>query len=308
MNSQFSIQKPQASVNAANKSVFGNLLRVSDDAMPSGHVYNCLIHQADGSQLIFPVNQEFFDFFSHLKIQNDQTVFTWLTVNWQNQVVDWRIFHAPMTLTQLQPIYQSCYQFELLYRLIRFGHFLQSPALKQFFWSCFKQQDFMKKFVSVPASRAHHHSVPSGLLEHSLECVMTAYKNLPEEMSQNEKELTLLAALFHDAGKVLTLDQSGLTRLGFSVQHESLSLMALAKPLSELMYSWQDGYEVFVYLISWSARQGFCQFLGGYIISLADQISTNSNLRKASFKDKPESHQFAFYSAGHEKQKICRLN
>jgi hypothetical protein len=74
------------------------------------------------------------------------------------------------------------------------------------------------------------------------------------------------------------------------------------------MRDWQEGYEVFVYLLSWSARQGFCQYVGGYIISLADQISTNCNLRKASFKDKPQNHQFAFYSAGSSKQKICRVN
>jgi hypothetical protein len=308
MNSQFPIQNPQNASSAANKSVLGSLLNVFANALSNKLEYHCLIQQSDGTQQIFMVDQPFFDKFTQLQTDSNETVFAWLNVDWQNLVLDWRIFEAPIILGELWPIYQSCYQFELLYRLIRFGHFLQSPVLKQFFWNCFKQQDFMRKFVAVPASRAHHHSVPSGLLEHSLECVMTAYKNLPEEMSQNEKELTLLAALFHDAGKVLTLNQFGLTDLGFSVQHESLSLMALATPLTELMNSWRSGYEVFIYLLSWNSRQGLCQYVGGYIINLADQISTNRNLRKASFKHKPENHQFAFYQAGSMRQKICRLN
>lgn len=308
MIAQFPMKKPEDNASAANKSILGNLLRVSANAASNKPEYHCLIQQFDGAQQTFKVDKTFIEEFSQLKTGSNETVFTWLSLDLQNEVLDWRIFQAPMALGQLWPVYQSCYQFDSLYRLIRFGQYLQAPALSTFFWECFKQTDFMMKFVSVPASRAHHHSVPSGLLEHSLECVQTAFKNLPEEMSQNEKELTLLAALLHDAGKVMTLNQSGSTNLGFSVNHESLSLMAISIPLSNLMRNWQRGYEVFVYLLSWSSRQGFCQYVGGYIISLADQISTNSNLRKTSFKDKPKSHQFAFYTVGNNKQKICRLN
>lgn len=300
---------PASPQNGQHKTILGNLMKVSVNAQPNQPTqYSCLMLLESGEQVVFQVAEAFFVQFQQLAFQESQITFAWLKFDWHSQVVDWRIFQAPLSFSELWPIYQSCYQFELLERLIRFGNFLTGETAKTFFWNCFRQIEFMKKFVAVPASKSHHHSVPSGLLEHSLECLQTAYKNLPAGMSLNERELTLLAALFHDAGKVFTLDESSYTNLGFSVAHDSLNLMALAAPLSEFAAQWKDGHDALVYLLSWTEKQGFCLYMGGYIIKLSDQMSTNCNLRKASFKDKPESYQFAFYQAGANQQKICRLN
>ena len=225
---------PASPQNGQHKTILGNLMKVSVNAQPNQPTqYSCLMLLESGEQVVFQVAEAFFVQFQQLAFQESQITFAWLKFDWHSQVVDWRIFQAPLSFSELWPIYQSCYQFELLERLIRFGNFLTGETAKTFFWNCFRQIEFMKKFVAVPASKSHHHSVPSGLLEHSLECLQTAYKNLPAGMSLNERELTLLAALFHDAGKVFTLDESSYTNLGFSVAHDSLNLMALAAPLSE---------------------------------------------------------------------------
>lgn len=61
----------------------------------------------------------------------------------------------------------------------------------------------MIAFVSIPASKRHHHSYPRGLLTHSLQCALITMQNMSamNELTQSEREVTLVAALLHDVGK-----------------------------------------------------------------------------------------------------------
>ncbi|PNU19987.1 hypothetical protein C2E25_09965, partial [Geothermobacter hydrogeniphilus] len=76
------------------------------------------------------------------------------------------------------------------------------PALYQFVLNVLADDSLVFMFVSAPGS-LHHHNHPSGLLQHSLECVQLVSHF--RQFSREQLELGMVAALFHDIGKVLTL-------------------------------------------------------------------------------------------------------
>lgn len=75
--------------------------------------------------------------------------------------------------------------------------------LAQFVASVLADDSISFAFVSAPASLNHHHSYPGGLLAHSLECFQMVERH--HEFARDHYEVGLVAALFHDIGKILTL-------------------------------------------------------------------------------------------------------
>ena len=64
---------------------------------------------------------------------------------------------------------------------------------------------------------------------------------LPFDLAQ-ERELAIVAALFHDVAKIWTLDhQLHVTELGRLVSHDHLTLEACAPALADLESEWPDG-------------------------------------------------------------------
>jgi 3'-5' exoribonuclease len=77
-------------------------------------------------------------------------------------------------------------------------------------------------FVACPASLGFHHNYPGGLLRHSIECAQMVERY--QEFAPDKKELGMVAALFHDIGKILTMTpHMRLTSLGRSLDHDKLT-------------------------------------------------------------------------------------
>lgn len=87
-----------------------------------------------------------------------------------------------------------------------FGHLYLAPL-----------QQYAEAIQLLPASEAHHHSQPGGMLQHTIEITLNALKLrrgqilppgvIPEEVEQRKDLWTyvvFLCALFHDIGKVIT--------------------------------------------------------------------------------------------------------
>ena len=224
--------------------------------------------------------------------------------------MNWKLFKLPMYLNEIEVIYQSCYDFESLYQVIEMIHSLTNVNLKAFCWEVLKNPPLIKSFVSIPASKRHHHSFPSGLLVHSLECAYIVSNNLSgmDALSQSEKEVTLVAALFHDIGKTQTLEMSGHSSLGRLIDHEQFTLMALAEPLKHLSLRWNKGAETLAYLLTWKHSMGICRFVGGNVIKFADHFSTSVSIRDMGFEDKPSYFSFTDLQTGSKRHYINRLN
>lgn len=93
-------------------------------------------------------------------------------------------------------------------------------------------------FVTVPACFNYHHGRPSGLLTHSVDCARR-FQQMAEGLPVDELAVGTIAALFHDIGKVRTLDSDGRkTALGKTVNHEALTLEMCAEALGALDADW----------------------------------------------------------------------
>lgn len=90
----------------------------------------------------------------------------------------------------------------LLEQLDELVNVISHDALRQFVCAVVGDDQIVFPFVSVPASRQHHHCMAGGLLEHSLECAAMVSRFV--EFPQAELELALVGALFHDIGKTRT--------------------------------------------------------------------------------------------------------
>jgi 3'-5' exoribonuclease len=104
-------------------------------------------------------------------------------------------------------------------------------------------------FSRCPASIAHHHAYPGGLLVHSVE---VAWRLFREPVATGDKPLLLAAALLHDVGKVRCYTPDGRrTRLGMEVHHDALTLEILAPYLGGLDRQWPAGAARLRRLLTW---------------------------------------------------------
>ncbi|MDR9500060.1 MAG: TraI domain-containing protein [Hydrogenovibrio sp.] len=281
---------------------------------PTEPCHYVAIDTLDGQSVALSLPLEDFQSVVDVRDQTSLTVeeylFFWAEVDETQEVVQWRLFKLPMTLNAFQPIYNRCHDFPTLYRLIQLGHYLTVPALRSFFWQVFTDVPLMEAFVSIPASKNHHHSFPSGLLIHSMECAYFVQRQLSSisEISQREGEVTLLAALWHDIGKTETLGQVTHTDVGRLIDHEALTLMVLSEPLAQLKRAWTQGAITLQYLLTWKSNQGFCQYVGGNLIKMADQFSTSLSLQRMAFEDKPDFYHYASVEAGSGRWFVNRIN
>ena len=127
---------------------------------------------------------------------------------------------------------------------------LTTPELRNFAHSVLSQDSLAFPFVSGPASLEHHHNHPGGLLEHSLECtdIVAGMKWFPTHI----RELGVVAALFHDIGKIVTMTgEMKRTSTGYLVDHDLLNLELLSYSLQILDEEWPDGARALRYILSW---------------------------------------------------------
>lgn len=247
---------------------------------------------------------------SQLSLNQDEFIWLWVSVDAAHQVEDWRLFKSSLSQPMIMNLYQSSQHIESLLNLLNLIESFTAKAVKDFAHSLLFNDLLMTKWLSLPASKHHHHSFPGGLIVHSIEVAQLVQKHLQfieSEVSQAERDITILAALLHDIGKTQTLDQNHHTNLGRLVDHEQLTLLVLAEPLSQLSKTWPEGSNTLQYLLGWKMKDGFCKYIGGEMIKNADQISTKLSLRRMAFADKPDYYQFSKVSTPGKEWYLNRL-
>jgi 3'-5' exoribonuclease len=133
-------------------------------------------------------------------------------------------------------------------------------------------------FVSAPASLNHHHNYPGGLLKHSLECVQIVGKY--HEFEKEEFELGIVAALFHDVGKVLTMTHDmKRTSLGGYVDHDKLTFEVLAPYLIQLDQEWPKGAQQLRYLLTWKQGRRVPKLNMADVVSCSDRVSSGLEMK-----------------------------
>jgi putative nucleotidyltransferase with HDIG domain len=264
-------------------------------------------HRFEVESLVY---DEIVERYECLTLDNTENLFIWVEVATNGRLINWRLFKTTLVLEQIYPIYQACYDFRSLYQLLEFTESLKVVPLRMFVREVLADRALMSGFVSLPASKSHHHSFPGGLLMHSLECAYITQQTVDtlSDVSTNEKEVAMVAALFHDIGKVKTISENSHTSLGRLIDHELLTLQLLSDPLQELQKYWEQGADALQYLLVWKESMGFCRFVAGNAIKMADRMSTSYSLNRMAFKDKPEYFHFAQINIGSKTHHLNRLN
>jgi 3'-5' exoribonuclease len=153
------------------------------------------------------------------------------------------------------------------------------PALAEFVASVLGDDGIAFPFVAAPASLNHHHNHPGGLLEHSLECVQMVARH--REFAKTNFELGLVASLFHEIGKTLTMTaEMTRTSLGQSMDHEKLTLELLAPHLRRLDWDWPAGASELRYLLTWKLRQKVPRYDMADLVACCDRVSSGLDWRK----------------------------
>jgi 3'-5' exoribonuclease len=171
-----------------------------------------------------------------------------------------------------------------LKELIELASKVQIEPLRNFIYDAFLNRNFGLRFCTLPASHNFHHSKAGGLLRHSLECAEIVAQC--PALEPTDKDLGIVAAIFHDAGKTLTMGIQRKTKVGRLVDHDALTLEALYKPLSQLDRTWPDGGIALRHI--WTCRS---QKHWGYktkmpvadVVQMADRISANMETEKQLF-------------------------
>ena len=94
-------------------------------------------------------------------------------------------------------------------------------------------------------------------------------------------ELGLVAALFHDIGKILTLTyEMNRTSLGRGLDHDKLTLEVLAPYLKQLDRDWPEGARQLRYLLTWKLNQRIPKFNMADLVACCDRLSTGLDMEK----------------------------
>jgi 23S rRNA maturation-related 3'-5' exoribonuclease YhaM len=186
--------------------------------------------------------------------------------------------------------HSACQKPDLLVRLADLCCKLSNEGLTSFVNSVFSDDSLALPFIRRPASRSHHHSVPGGLLEHSLECAeMVQHISI---FDPNMRELAVVAALLHNIGKIVTLRVSdGFCLEGAVLDHNALTLELLAPHLKRLDGINKELATALRYLWTWRHHRRASPhpiLTIAEAITAADRISTGIDVEKAAFQDRPD--------------------
>lgn len=115
---------------------------------------------------------------------------------------------------------------------------IQNHHLRSFVQICLDRDDRIELFLNIPASISYHHSFQGGLLVHTAEVmrnIISMIKCSEPDMHRDFYEIAVVAALFHDIGKIRQYDVDGrpneVLRL---VGHDVLTLEVCAEGLHYL--------------------------------------------------------------------------
>ncbi|PLY16745.1 MAG: hypothetical protein C0631_02880 [Sedimenticola sp.] len=155
---------------------------------------------------------------------------------------------------------------------------IKSDTLSQFLLRVFSDQALLEKFMTLPASRNHHHSYVNGLFIHSVDTAWRAFEFT--HLKTDEKDVAMVASLLHDIGKIKTLaDHDSRTYSGKCIRHEDITLEVLAEHLK-----WLDSVDPLTcdklrYCLTWNhQKERIPKHMLAEYIKFADHASTASEV------------------------------
>lgn len=286
-------------LNLAHNTVFEGYFRIRRPRMRvanNGNLYlSAYIEDRSGElKVYYWRNNESSALLKDLDRVTVKGVLRWLNNDWIVNLVKLEILQLT-TITPVKLLPRSLTPLPtLLYQLNDIVLSIKSVVLKQFTLEVLNNDDISFPFVSLPASRRNHHCTGSGLLEHSLECV--AMVSRFEEFSKPILDLAIVGALFHDIGKIRTMQNTGNQHLsGYVLNHNSLTLEVLSSHLQKLDGICPESAVALRYLWTWQNMRdsrNIPLLTVAEAITAADRISAGLNNEERLFRERPDWQRF----------------
>lgn len=278
---------------------------------PSGQEYVCCILESKFRSITAYVRLATYD---GVPITDDhQLIWGQLVICFANGNRYANLTYAePLTQTSyhtidLLPYYNQPMQDQIL-ALHRIARNLTNPPLFRFINNVLSQEDNLLKFLSCPASIRHHHSYSGGLIKHSIEVASIVSRHA--EFPQKILEIAVVAALFHDIGKIkMMTDEMRYTPLHYLLRHEDLTLEILSCALMILGNEDPDAASALRYLLSWNPSKGARpKITVAEALRAADRISSGLDAEIKAFEDQPSHFKHATLKCPGPKSQFWRLN
>lgn len=168
---------------------------------------------------------------------------------------------------------------QALATLVRFVDYLPQSPLKSFVNQTLAEPEIAQSILTTKGSMRHHHKQNGGLLIHSVEVLRLAYKQARScNLSAAETNITAVAALLHDIGKIRTVGPGYIRPVHYQLMsHEGQNLMLLTKHLERLSERSPEEAAalqyIFHYLATPRAHRGIANFIGADIVAQTDSLS-----------------------------------
>lgn len=154
---------------------------------------------------------------------------------------------------------------------------LSDGPLRTFISDVFSIPDVFRCFWTCPGSQQHHHAMPGGLAEHSIE--MAEQVAAMERLDPKDRDIGTVFALLHDVGKIwlYTAKHNPWKKVG----HEIFGLQHVMDPLASLEVEWPDAAAALAMLLSgrWRRRDGKAVLAIAEVVQGLDQLSAERDLR-----------------------------
>ncbi|MGF1720460.1 TraI domain-containing protein [Vibrio kyushuensis] len=150
--------------------------------------------------------------------------------------------------------------------------------------------EFLSHFLTLGASRNHHHSEEGGLLAHSVEVVTSVVGAMNAfEFSDKSYQVALVAALLHDTGKAFASYLGGEIRY-IPTQHEPLVFQMFSKALDVLWTNKKSWWELLS--MSWLKTHGYDSNPISLAVQNADRLSASVSRANQLFAHAPSYYYF----------------
>lgn len=180
----------------------------------------------------------------------------------------------------------------LVGRFLRLLSFVTIIELQPFVDFILTKQEILQLFMSSEASFKHHHSYKGGLFEHSIEVAEMTYQNAKHlGHSDIECQTGLIAALFHDIGKIYPALNMNTDKY-IAGPHESYSFALLAQPLGILGTLNSRIFSMLTDLLASKPYGHKTRYAIEHVLKQADRSSAESNYAKIKFNTLPPHYYF----------------
>ena len=220
----------------------------------------------DGAQLMFPLGKA--EFISHLEVCQE-------TEHLELQLL-WQLYEC-----------------------------IHAKPLQQCYLNVLTDPQIYPRFYHAVASDQYHHSELGGLLRHSIEVAMLGLKIADQlKLSAYEKEIILVAGIFHDIGKIMLYQNDKTT--GIQGQHESLTFALLGQHFKLLQQAAPSKFEALSQCLSARFNDRDASYISEQIVRSADRLSAEAEHHRSIFKSLPDYFYFCVEQGYSGKKRILK--